>query len=546
MLNNQLEEISNRLKTYRRRMVLHDAWVFTQENIWIPALSMLLLTIIGRIIPITNLSFLVLTPIGFYILILFVKIILIPKSNLRVAWRVDQNLALKERTSTTIALSLGQVSINAGSNILLNHQRIDSLDTLETLDPKLSFIPPLIYKKLILPLFLLLTAGILFSLPNPMDKVLREREEVAQAAANEAESLEELIEEINKEGQLSEVEKEELIRELEALAEQLKQSDGDRAEALEAISSAEQSLLEKLDPNADFKQSAMESITDQLSSLAKQATTYDNEFSEINAALAAITNELDTMSIEERQALSNSLQKMSAQSAQAGASGLSEAISSLGEAALNGSIENFQNAAQNAAQAAEQLESQLDAQKSLQSALAQLQESRTALSQANQSGNVASGQNNGQQGPGQGDQQGQDQGLNSGQGQGQGSTAGGGGGGSTADSLPPATGSGQAQDPGEEGQSGTAGVLGDQVYVPWERFDGSDDALSISGQDTGQGQTQTSEINQPLPGSTSQSIVPYQDVFKTYQSSAFETLEQSYIPPSLKDYIRAYFTQLEP
>ena len=292
MLNNQLEKISDRLKTYRRRMVFHDAWVFTQENIWIPLMTMLIFTIIGRFIPIPNLPMIILAPIGLFILFLLVKIISLPKSNLRVAWRVDQNLDLKERTSTTIALSLAQASVNANSNFILNKQSMDSLDALDKLNPKLSFRLPLKHRKLLLLFTLLLAIALLFYLPNPMVVVLREREEVAQAAVNEAEAIEDLVKDINSEGQLSEKEKEELIRELEALAEQLKQNNGDLAEALEAISSAEQTLLEKFDPNADFKQSAVESISNQLDSLAKQATSNNKEFSEITEALAAIANEL--------------------------------------------------------------------------------------------------------------------------------------------------------------------------------------------------------------------------------------------------------------
>jgi len=40
--------------------------------------------------------------------------------------------------------------------------------------------------------------------------------------------------------------------------------------------------------------------------------------------------------------------------------------------------------------------------------------------------------------------------------------------------------------------------------------------------------------------------VPYHEVFYTYRDAAHQALERSYIPEGLKDYVREYFSQLEP
>jgi hypothetical protein len=40
--------------------------------------------------------------------------------------------------------------------------------------------------------------------------------------------------------------------------------------------------------------------------------------------------------------------------------------------------------------------------------------------------------------------------------------------------------------------------------------------------------------------------VPYQQVLPQYEQAASEALDQSAIPPHLKDYVRDYFSQLEP
>jgi hypothetical protein len=40
--------------------------------------------------------------------------------------------------------------------------------------------------------------------------------------------------------------------------------------------------------------------------------------------------------------------------------------------------------------------------------------------------------------------------------------------------------------------------------------------------------------------------VPYQQVYSQYLQAANQAVESGYIPPELKDYIKSYFTQLEP
>lgn len=543
MQRKQIKQIANRLKIFRRKMVIHDSWMLIQNYLWFATLLIIAISMLGRLIPLRNLNYIISLPLLLLIVYTLVYILMLPKSNLSVGWRIDENQNLKERTSTAIALSVSEAEKPHEAQMLLDKQKNDALEILNEVDPRLTFKIQISYKKLLPAVFMLAVSALLILMPNPMDAILHARDAAAQAAQNEADKIEELVEEINNESQLSEEEKEELVRQLESLANQLRENDGNLAEALNAISNTEQSLLEDLDLNADFKRSTLDSMTSQLSDLAKQAAGDESDFSDIEDALAAIAQEMDSMSSEQKQSLSNELQMMAAQAAQAGAVSLSEAVSTLGQAVQTGSPEDLLEAAQNAAQAAGELENKLNAQQNLESALAQLQESRTAIAQSNQSGNATAAQNNGQQGDGQGNGQGQSQGQ--GQGQGQGSTAGGGGG-SNADTLPPATGSGQAQDPEGQGQGGGVSNLEDQVFVPWERLQGNEDSLSISGQDTGQGQSQVSEQDQPFAGANSSSFVSYQEVFQNYQSSAFETIERSYIPPSLKDYILAYFTQLEP
>lgn len=122
----------------------------------------------------------------------------------------------------------------------------------------------------------------------------------------------------------------------------------------------------------------------------------------------------------------------------------------------------------------------------------------------------------------------------------------GGGGGTQADTLPPARRTGKAGRPRGEGRPGATGELDQQVYVPWERRQGSGDQVTITGPDTGQGETQVREQKEALPGAPGEALVPYHEVYYNYLDTANQAMERDYIPAGLKDYVREYFSQLEP
>ncbi len=82
--------------------------------------------------------------------------------------------------------------------------------------------------------------------------------------------------------------------------------------------------------------------------------------------------------------------------------------------------------------------------------------------------------------------------------------------------------------------------------MPLERRPGGDDEITITGQDTGQGETEVRERTDPLPGSSGEALVPYYQVYYEYLDAANEAIERSYIPSGLKDVVREYFTRLEP
>ncbi|MGQ9546985.1 MAG: hypothetical protein ACUVWS_00005, partial [Roseiflexus sp.] len=103
---------------------------------------------------------------------------------------------------------------------------------------------------------------------------------------------------------------------------------------------------------------------------------------------------------------------------------------------------------------------------------------------------------------------------------------------------------GDAQNPatGSEAGSGSS----DLVYQPFTPDGQPRDTERIQGQQGEGGQTQSQQGQMNVPGGVSPLQTPYQQVLRDYQQAAGEALEQSAIPPHLKDYVRDYFSRLEP
>jgi hypothetical protein len=566
-----MDQLMTCLTCLGRRLRLRDGWLLAQGSLWLAGLVALLIQFVGRIWPVSHLWLWSLAPLLGWLLAVPMWSWLRPMSLSRVARRCDAELGLKERLSTAVVLEgwkagrlegLSQFTnppISQSTNLpifqpsLVALQQQDALATARSIDPRHAF--PLAWRRRPLLLAALLAAMVvaLAVLPNRMDAVLAERAAVAQAAREEAAQIEKLRQEMEAATQSTPADREELLRELAELTKQLQANRGDREQALADMSKAEEALRQKLDPRADARQAALETLAAQLQTLAQERAGDQVDSSSPDQALQELAQQAAQMNAADRKALGQSLAQQAAEAAQAGESELAQALAAMAQAMQNGDSEAASHAAQEAAQALAQAQSDLASQSVLSRALSQVQASRQTVAQAGQlSGQaVAQGQSPGQ-GPGQSQGQGQGPGQNPGQGQapgqnpraGQGQPAGGGG--TRADTLPPSRRSGQAGRPQGEGRPATTGALQSEVYVPWERRQAAGQELSLPGQDTGQGETQERQQRDPLPGAAGQALVPYRQVYYEYLDAANETLDQSYIPAGLKDYVRAYFSQLEP
>ena len=255
-------------------------------------------------------------------------------------------------------------------------------------------------------------------------------------------------------------------------------------------------------------------------------------------AVEQLAEEMASMDEAQRQQLAEALAQLAAQAAQSGDPALAQSLSSLAQAAQSGDAQAASQSSQQAGQALADAQRRLSDQAALQGALSQLQASRQALAQAGRTALA--------QAPGQGQSPGNTPAQSPSQGQSQGQGQVGSGGGTKANTLPPATRQGRAARPQGSASEAQVGELPNQVYIPRLLGGGDGEEFFIPGQDTGQGETQVTEGQAPLPGSANPALVPYNQAYYLYLNAANQAMQQTYIPASLLAYVRQYFTQLEP
>lgn len=536
-----MDYIITSLKRFTLRLRLVDGWSLAQRTLWLPLFACSLILLLGRIRPIERLFLWSLFPVFGWVVSVIGFSIFRPVTLLHTARRVDTQLGLYERLSTALCLqeqnSITSKIVQAFPLSLVQAQREDALVVSQGIQTNVAFPLKWLLRHLIIAGVFTLIAITLAILPNPMDDVLVERAVIEKMAQEQSAQIEQIQQEIaNAEG-LSPEERQELVQKLEELAEALKSNPGDLEQALADISKVEEALKEKLDPDSAVQKANLQSLAAQLQELSGLEDEPNRDQSETaSEALDQLVKQMESMSDAQRQELAMELAQMAAQASQSGNNDLSQALSSLAQAIQEDNQQAASQAVQTAQGALDQSQAQMTGQEAINQALAQLQTSRQAMSQA--------GQQLLQGGQGQGSGQGKAPGVGLGAAPNQGQP--GSGGGTTADALPPATSQGSANAPQGDDATVPVGDLDDQVYAPWKSISGSGEQLFISGQDTGQGESQSTEGEANIPGTTNPALVPYSQVFYTYLNAANQTIQQSYIPADLLEYVRLYFSQLEP
>jgi hypothetical protein len=493
-------------------------------------------------------------------LLAFLVAYLYPRSQMTMARISDARMRLRARLSTALEIQAGLLPV---PHEIAARQLADARAAAARADPRRAFAPRFPRRQALIAVALaaLLIAG--FVVPNPQEARIAQRQAEREAIAEQIERLERLRDEIAADENLSQEDKDALLRELDEAIRDLREGNLSKEEAVARLSEVEGQLQELLDEDADAREAALREAGRQAASGEHTQEIGESlsqgDYAGAARALDALSERVPDMSGEELEATAQRLEAMA--DALAGTNPeLAQALHDAAAAMRRGDLDAAQEALARAAELTAQAGQQSAAQEVTERALGQVQEGRREIAQSGQPGQAQGQQDQGQgqQGPGQGQQgqgqgqQGQGQGQQGqgqgqqGQGQGQQSPGQSGSGSGEGDAQGQG-GSGPPTDPqgpippNQPGQEGETPY--DPIYVP-DWLGGEDgEWVDVPGQ--GEGGPPTGETPGG-PRDEGQALVPYDEVYTDYQTQAASALENSYIPQGMKEYVRAYFSALEP
>jgi len=313
-----------------------------------------------------------------------------PRSVTRLVRLFDRRFGLAERLTTALEIGEGQLSPPAP---IASAQLLDTWAAVRQVD--LGAALPLRVPRRALLTFGLLAVGMLVALwlPNPQELVLLQRAAVQAAIEEQIEGLEAVRAEVAEAEGLTDEEREQLLRELEAAIAALEESGqksmadiGDAAEAVAALSKAERALAELQDPGAA---SVREGLARAAHEMADSALTQgvaealaQGDYQTAAQALASFAgDEGEALTRDEELALAREL----AQAAQALAESdpdLAQKLAQAAEAIEQGDIAQARQAIQEASEQMGAAGERVQRQEAVEGALATLQEGREQIAQA--------------------------------------------------------------------------------------------------------------------------------------------------------------------
>lgn len=411
----------------------------------------------------------------------------------KTAQYVDKHLALHDRLGTAWELRTEQ-------SVLAQLQRRDALQHIKTHNPAKSLsLRPHRSLMFILTVFTVI-AALLTLLPNPMNDIVKQQSAFQNTIAKQIKAIDKTRQDLVHQQTLTPTQQKQLDQILRDLQAKLKQAQN-KAEAQQAIAEAQAKIEQLRNPqttrNAQGSTAASTSLqnstTPSLSSLG-QALASGNSKQRADA-LKSLGSQVSKLTPEQRSKLAQQIEE-AANKASSNPT-LSKSLHQLAKATANGTASEVADAA-NAVSAAAAQDSVDQAQ---DAAIGQTAQS--VQQAANNFASATDGTANPQQTP-----QGQGQGKGQGQGQGGNGTGGSGG----------ANGAGNNK--------------------------GKNEQVTVPGQITSGTSTRNKE-NGPNSVVQDGSSVPYSQVIEQYNQAAHDAIDNSTVPPDVKDLVHGYFNTLE-
>ena len=538
------------LAQWERRRRLQEALLWVPRGIMVGLLLAVLVAAYARFRPLlTNEEVATLAP-GLALLGLFAAAIVLlwqRRSLLEQARFADARFHLQERASTAVEIHQEQLPVTPE---LARQQLADTQAAAGRVDARQALPLALDRQNLLVTLIAALLLGLAIYLPNPQAEILRTQRAVAAEIEEQAEALEALAEEIEEDPALTPEQREELAEPVTSALQELESGDLSREEAVAVLSEAEANLRDLEASNStealrERLETAGAPLAQNQAGQSLGQSLQSGNLAQAGAAAAELADDLSTLSAEEMDALGEDMAATAA-ALQDVDGELAGELAQAAQALQNGDAAAAQQALREASGTLQERAQQQAASGRAAAAAGQLGEGRQAVAQAGTEGN---GEGSGE-GQGQGSGEGQGEGSGSGEGQGEGSGQGSGSGSGQGQG----SGAGSGSSGGEGTGGGTGGIGGEtghaeNVYVP--------DFADLSGE-AGEDVELPAECiaNPALCGSLlnetatefrdEASTVPYNQVFGDYRDAAYEALSDDYVPLGMKEYVRDYFSSLEP
>ncbi|MFN4294136.1 MAG: hypothetical protein ACK4JD_08395 [Thermoflexales bacterium] len=449
----------------------------------------------------------------------------------------DQRFGLQERTSTALEIGEGRLSVR--NDLIRNIQRRDAERVTESMDARRLMPLRVSRRDAIVSLIFLIALVCAILLPNPQQQVLAQREQLRQTIAQQIEQLAQAKQMIENSA-LSDAQKQAAVQALDEARRKLEDPNVTPEEALAAINEA-QSRLDALNDQAaqqqaeDLRRAGESLAPDALTNALAHALANEN-FDRAANEMRNLTNSSETgqpLSEEEMQRAANQLDQM-ARSVQNSDPELAQRLREAAQNMREGDIQAAQQQLDQAAQSLERAQETREASQALDRAQSQAEAARQAIArQASQPQSQRPGQNQaGSNTPAgaQGRQPGQGQAQMSGRGEDGNSAA---RSGATADDeLGSASPSRKSDDFGSD----------NTVYAP-RRIGGEGRPVVLP---EAQNQTAPDPSGRASTAPGGDSSVPYELVYGDYSKAADEALQSGRVPPDMRDYVRDYFSSLDP
>lgn len=451
----------------------------------------------------------------------------------------DQRFGLYERASTALEINAGNITV--ANDVIRRIQRQDADRAIEAVNVRERLPLAISRRDALVALIFLVALLIALTLPNPQQQVLAERTRLRETIAQQIEQLD-LARQAIEQSSLSAEQKQLALEALDEAKRALSDPNITPEEAMAAINEA-QAQLDALNDLAaqqrmeDLRRAGESLPPDQLTNALANALAND-DFDRAAEQMRNLTGSDSTgqpLGEEDLQRLADQIDQL-ARNVQNSDPEMARQLRQTAQDMRAGDVRSAQQQLDQAAQSLEQAGQSRTTAQELSDAQARAEAARQAIQQA------ARPQSSGlqaQTGLGQSDAQDGQSGANQpgqpGQTPMEGPNAG-------ANPGNPTSGLGFGQEPlGESRKSDDFGT-DNSVYAP--RRIGTDGKPVVLPDPNSQTAPDPSGRASTAPGGNT--TVPYEEVYGDYSRAADEALQSGQVPAELRDYVRDYFSSLDP